>query len=110
MSGPTFKDMVAADIFGTFIHTDEFADIHLVDGKEMHVIIDTNELLERQQNVPHADGLYKAHILIYIPVSEYGPKPKIGKQLNLDNRKTYIIVDCINEDGIYSMELEASRA
>lgn len=111
MSGPTFKDFAAADIFGTFVNTDEFADVHTVDGREMHIIIDTNELIERQKNLNnHTDGLYKAHILVYIPISEYGPRPKIGKQLNLDNKKIYTIVDCINEDGIYSMELEAARA
>lgn len=112
MSGSTFKDYAAADVFGTFINTDEFADLHTVDGKQMHVIVDTNELIERQQRVnssANTDGIYRAHILIYIPVSEYGAKPKPGKQLNLDGRKTYTIVDCINEDGIYSMELEAIR-
>ena len=78
----------------------------------MHVIIDTNELLDRTQggSTTHLDGIYKAHILIYVPVVEYGAKPKIGKLLILDAKKTYVITNVIDEDGIYSLELEANRA
>ena len=109
---PTFKEMAAKDVGTVFFNNDEFSDTHLIDGKTMHVIVDTNELLDRTQGggTTHLDGIYKAHILIYVPVSEYGAKPKIGKLLILDGKKTYVITNVIDEDGIYSFELEANRA
>nr|DAY71574.1 MAG TPA: Gifsy-2 prophage ATP-binding sugar transporter-like barrel, 4 helix bundle.7A [Caudoviricetes sp.] len=109
---PTFKEMAAKDVGNVFFNNDEFSDMHLIDGKKMHVIIDTNELLDRTQggSTTHLDGIYKAHILIYVPVVEYGAKPKIGKLLILDAKKTYVITNVIDEDGIYSFELEANRA
>lgn len=113
MSGRTFKDIIRDDISKTFINLNEFAEEKLIDGVPMRVIIDTNELEERQKSTVadrSTDGIYKAAILIYIPVEDYGPKPKPGKLLNIDNRKTYIIKSCINEDGIYSMVLEAARS
>lgn len=106
-----FKDAIQEDIFSVFLNLDEFADMHTIDGEEMRVIIDSNELIERtaKSGETHTDGLYKSHILIYVPVEDYGPKPRLGKLLNLDGKKTYVIVDVADEDGIYSMELEANR-
>ena len=109
---PTFKEMAAKDVGTVFFNNDEFSVMHLIDGKKMHVIVDTNELLDRTQggSTTHLDGIYKAHILIYVPVAEYGAKPKIGKLLILDGKKTYVITNVIDEDGIYSLDLEANRA
>ena len=43
----TFKELVQADIFGTFLNADEFADEHSIDGRPMKVVLDGNELIER---------------------------------------------------------------
>lgn len=104
-----FKDQLAQDIDNVFLNNEEFSDVHIVDGKEMKVIIDTNELIERQSSATAGDGIYADHILIYVSVADYGTKPKQGKLLILDNKKTYRIVKCIDEGGIYSLELEANK-
>lgn len=116
--GLTFKDMANEDIGKVFFNNEEFSAYHTVDGKQMHVTIDGNELIERQQatgwnprsNVMRSDGLYAAQLLIYVPAADYGPKPKPGKPLLLDGKRQYIITDCVDEDGIYSITLEANRA
>jgi hypothetical protein len=107
----TFKDVAKADIDNVFVDTDVFFDEHLVDGKSMRVLIDNNELIERQQKVglEAEDGVYRAKLLVYIPADDYGPKPQIGKRLILDGKRLYTITDCVPEDGIYSMTLEAVR-
>lgn len=106
-----FERIMRRDICSAFLNLNEFGDVHTIDGKEMRVIIDANELIERaaKSGTTHSDGLYRSHILIYIPVEDYGPKPKLGKLLNLDGKRTYQITEVIDEDGIYSMELEANR-
>lgn len=107
----TFKDVVAADISNAFVDTDVFFDWHLVDGKKMRVLIDNNELIDRQQKtgLDAQDGIYHGKLLVFIPAADYGPKPQIGKRLILDGKKLYSISDCVDEDGIYSMTLDAMR-
>ena len=106
----TFKELVQADIFGTFLNADEFADEHSIDGRPMKVVLDGNELIERTvaSGVKHADGVYKRRLLLYVAAEDYGPRPKLGKLLLLDGKKRYIITDVTDEDGIYSFELEAA--
>ncbi len=100
-----FKTLVQQDIMNVFMNKDEFAETTIVDGREMHVQFDKNELNDRKPSSDNSDGLYTGLMLVYIPVAEYGPMPAIGKLISID-KKQYLIRDCINEDGIYSMTIE----
>ena len=40
----TFQEMLRQDIGSVFLNPEEFGEIHVVDGKEMVVILDDNEL------------------------------------------------------------------
>ena len=40
MGAPSFKDLVAADIFDVFLNKQEHADTHTIDGKPMTVVVD----------------------------------------------------------------------
>lgn len=116
---PTFKDCVAADIDLTFFEQDEHADLHTVDGKEALVIVDDQRLKEHnshweagaKQNFD--TGLYTASTVLYIRVKDYGPKPKIGKHLVMDKgtsqQRTYSILNCEEEAGIYRITMERTR-
>ena len=98
---PTFKDCVAADIDAAFFEENEHADRHTVDGKDVLIVLEDDDLREHsahweagaKQNFD--TGLYTAHTILYIRVEDYGPKPKIGKQLVLDkgtkSQRTYTI-------------------
>lgn len=98
---PTFKDCVAADICAAFFEENEHADRHTVDGKDVLIVLEDDDLREHsahweagaKQNFD--TGLYTAHTILYIRVEDYGPKPKIGKQLVLDkgtkSQRTYTI-------------------
>lgn len=110
MGAPSFKDQIAADIFGTFLNAQEFADTHTVNGKEMTVVVDDNELLERDKSRlgTHVDGLYKSRRLIYVAREAFGPRPAIGAMLNLDGRQ-YKVTDCTEEAGVLAIELGATR-
>lgn len=116
---PTFKDCVAADIDMTFFNGNEHADMHNVDGNDVLVILEESTLRERsahweagaKQNFD--TGLYTAHTILYIRVMDYGPKPKVGKQLVMDagtdHKRTYSIVTCEDEGGVYRMTMERTR-
>lgn len=110
MGAPTFKDCVAADISDVFLNLLEFADTHTVNGKKMTVLVDENELLERDKARlgSHADGLYQSRRLIYVAREEFGPRPAIGSMVNLDGRP-YKVADCTEEAGVLAIELGAVR-
>ena len=110
MGAPSFKDCVAADIFGAFLNAHEFADTHIVNDKKMTVVVDENEILERDKSRlgTHVDGLYKSRRLIYVARAEFGPRPAIGAMLSLDGRQ-YKVTDCTEEAGALAIELGAPR-
>ena len=109
----TFKEQIAKDIDNVFMNFDEFGEKHVVNGKEMLVIVDNNELIDRERsyqykNTSYAEGVYIKQMLIYVRASEFGKLPAIGRIIIFDG-KNYIVSSAINEDGIYSLSLEANR-
>lgn len=106
----SFKDIIASDVLDVFLNLEEFADLHELNGKQMPVQVDANEQIEREKRVnQHMDGIYVNQKLIYVPASSFGKLPKQGSVLNFDG-KMYKVADAIEEDGIYSITLEANRA
>jgi hypothetical protein len=102
-----FKDIIQNDT-KTFLNPKEFGDKHIVEGKEMTIIIDENELTEREKHYKMQDeGLMKRQILFYVSKVEFGELPKQGTILSLD-REVYTVSNAICEGGIYSIELEAN--
>lgn len=66
MDAPSFKDCLAADIHNVFLNRMEFADTHNVNGREMDVMVDENELLERD----------KAKVMKARPIRTCGSRPR----------------------------------
>ena len=88
----------------------EFADIHNVDGKDMPVQVDDNEVIEREKKErSHMDGLYVKQKLIYVKAKDFGSLPAIGRQIMLDGKR-YLITDSTDEYGIYTITLEGNRS
>ncbi|WP_167955121.1 hypothetical protein [Anaerosporobacter faecicola] len=105
----TFKDIIKQDIKSTFINDNEFSEKHRIDGKEMSVITDGIELLEREKKVKDkADGLFLKQKLIYVAAEDFGPLPRIGRIIKLD-KYDYRIIDAIAENCMYSLTLEAYK-
>lgn len=106
----TFKELVRADIDNVFMNTDEFAAVHTVNGKAMPVTVDNNELIEREAKAKSkTDGMYTKSTLIYVKAKDFGVLPPVGSAVNLDG-KLYKVMDATNEDGLYSIHLEANRS
>lgn len=105
-----FKDIIASDVHDAFMNTEEFSEMHMINGVEMPVQVDSNEQIEREKRFnQHMDGIYKNQKLIYVSATDYGPMPKQGTLIKFDGRP-YKVADAISEDGIYSLTLEANRA
>ncbi|MCM1122546.1 MAG: hypothetical protein NC416_08185 [Eubacterium sp.] len=106
----TFKDILQQDIKRTFLNIDEFGEMHDINGQEVTIIIDENELTEREKRLRRNEGeLHKKQLLFYIAAEDFGNLPAPGKVLKLD-QKSYIITDAEDEGGIYSISLEAVKS
>ena len=104
-----FKEMVAADVKGVFLNLDEFSEIHKVNGVEMPVQVDNNEQIERQKRQTEvSEGVFANQKLIYVSAEDFGPLPRLWSVLKFDG-ETYRVADAIDEDGIYSITIEANR-
>lgn len=111
----TFKDFASEDISAVFFNRDEHTDLHNVDGKDVLVILEKSDVRDHsahweagaKQNFD--TSLYNRHIILYIRVEDYGPKPKQGKLLMLDKKIAYSIQKCDDESGIYRMAMERVR-
>lgn len=115
----TFKEAATADIKNVFFCGDEHAELRTVDGKEALVILEENTVKERsshweagaKQNFD--TGLYSARSILYIATDDYGPKPKVGKQLVLGigdgKTRTYEIKNCEEEAGVFRITMERTR-
>ncbi len=111
----TFKDCAAADIDNVFFNETEHADWHLIDGKRALVILVERALKDHsahweagaKQNFD--TGLYTDWAILYIRVADYGPKPKQGKVLIVDEKRKYQIQRCEDEGGVYRMTLGRTR-
>lgn len=108
-----FKQQIEADIGNVFFNFDEFSEQHKVNDIDMSVIVDDLEQVDRQKRYKfkhslYADGVYLREKMIYVKASEFGNLPAVGRSLNFDG-KIYIVTSAIDEDGIYSIELEMNK-
>lgn len=107
----SFKDVLKSDIKSVFLNFTEFGEEHKINGETVLIIIDENELTEREKRNRHNMDveLHKKQLLFYVEEEDFGPLPSPGRLLDLDGKK-YEITDANNEDGIYSISLEAKRS
>lgn len=105
----TFKEILQSDI-GIFLNLEEFGEKHFIDNVEMTALIDDNENIKRQQRYRNMFGtpedIYTEQIMFYVSQKEFGELPAIGRNLIFEG-VLYRVADAINEDGMYSITLEA---
>lgn len=104
-----FKDMVQEDIKEIFLDFEMLGEVHKINGIDVMIIIDANELTEREKRIRGMDGApNNRQLLFYVAAKDFGALPLPGKVIDLD-QEDYIITDAEDEMGIYSISLEAKR-
>lgn len=101
-----FKDMVARDLDTVFLNVDEFAELHMVEGKEIPVVMDDDRLttLKKGQIL----GLVEADMLLMGKVSDFPADMEPGRLLNVDGRE--LIVSKSSRDmGLIEAALRQNR-
>lgn len=98
----TFKDIVAADRLSSFLDVDCFGEMYRIDGKEIPIVLDTDELKERQKGQDLA--VAESATLFYARVEDLPRRRGVGESLNINGREC--IVDDWKEDmGIATVAL-----
>lgn len=79
-----FKDQAALDAL-TFTNPDEFGSLHDIDGRQVLITIDNDELRERKSNASNpTDGVYSASLLFYARLVDFPEPPVVEERLKLD--------------------------
>lgn len=105
MSG--FKDMVAADRSAVFLDLDFFGEEHRIEGRTITIMLDSDELKERQGGQDLA--VAESATLFYARTEDLPPRRSPGSVLNVDGREC--IIDAWAEDmGIATVVLRENIA
>ena len=84
----SFKDMVADDIRQTFLDIETFGEMHRVEGREIPIVIDNDELVQRQGGNDLA--IAESGTLFYANVADLPPRRSPNQSLNVDGRECII--------------------
>ncbi len=104
------KELVMEDIEGSFLNPKEFGEVHMVNGLEMLIIMDGNEMIEREKRTSnHVEGTFRKQILFFVAAKDFGALPAIGREISVDGKK-YRVTDAVFEGGMYSISAEAMRS
>jgi hypothetical protein len=101
----SFKDLSEADN-AIFFNTDEFGELHTVDGVQLPVVLDNEKLMERQANSEYG---YQGGILFYVAKSTFGKVPAVGQIMNFDNRP-WMVADVQEATGLLTITLESNMS
>jgi len=101
----TLRDFLASDM-DTFLNTDELAESHDIDGKQVDCIIDGDIFKGRQSPL---DGVYVSSIMLFVRLSDIGERPVVRQHLHLDG-ELYLVTNCNLVGGMLEITLEANEA
>lgn len=97
-----FKDMVSADLKSVFLDLDFFGEMFTVEGKSIPIMLDNDELVERQGGQDLA--IAESGTLFFARVEDLPPRRAPGSNLNINGREC--IIDSWSEDmGIATIAL-----
>jgi len=94
-----FKDFLAQDMKSTFFNENEFAEKLLIEGNEVTVIRDPEQLMKKQFG-NGGEGLEKAELLFYVQKNQLNFRPIANEQIKIGQR-TFRVISISNEDEMY---------
>lgn len=100
---PNFKDFVRNDM-KTFVNAEEFADMHNVDGREIHAVI---EATDEENPLAYAEGLSIVRKTAYFDAADLWFVPVQGMKIKIDGVR-YDVQKVSDEMGAYVVSLEAN--
>ena len=104
----SFHDDIANDIDNVFLNDEEFAENHIIDGKEMLASVDEMGLFARNRGSNNLERLFhKKNIVLYVSEKNFGKLPAVDRILVLDG-KGYVVKHAAQDSGMYAITLEVA--
>lgn len=102
----SFKEQIRKDLDNVFLNLDEFAELHRVEGKQITVVVDSDQLnkLKKGQIL----GLIEADMLLMGREGDFPADLEPGRLLNVDGREL-IVVNSGKDMGLVEVALRQNR-
>ncbi|TGE36883.1 hypothetical protein E4K67_17440 [Desulfosporosinus fructosivorans] len=101
----SFKDQLTKDL-DVFLNTDEFAELHAINGVELVCTVDNDQLKERSKK--EYDGIAAGELLFFVKKADYGIRPEEGTPVIFDGRQMYVF-NAREDTGMYEIILSQNR-
>ena len=102
----SLKEVIAEDVDNIFFDTDEFAEIAIIDGREVPIILD-NDALNGKSDV-YAMGLAEGEQLIFIKQKDLHRLPQPGEQMTINDKQWYVR-HAISNAGVFELRIGRER-
>ena len=102
----SFKDQIQQDLDAVLLDTDEFAELHRIEGKEIPVVVDNDQLVKLKQG--QILGLVEADLLLMGKESDFPADMEPGRLLNVDGREL-IVATSGTDMGLIEVALRQNR-
>ena len=102
----SFKEQIQQDLDTVFFNLDEFAELHRVEGAEIAVVVDSDQLnkLKKGQIL----GLIEADMLLMGRASDFPADLEPGRLLNVDGREL-LVANSGKDMGLTEVALSQNR-
>jgi len=101
-----FKRWVDWDIDNVFINGEEFADSHLIDGRELSCVVDSDLYQKRNSIAP--GSVFASRLMLHISAEVLGYKPKQDQLMIVDGGR-YIVLEVAENMGMFTITMEAAE-
>lgn len=101
-----FKEQIRKDLDAVFLNLNEFAELHRVEGTEIPVVVDSDQLnkLKKGQII----GMIEADMLLMGREADFPANLEPGRLLNVDGREM-LIVNSGLDMGLVEVALSQNR-
>ncbi len=101
-----FKEQIRKDLDAVFLNLNEFAELHRVEGTEIPVVVDSDQLnkLKKGQII----GMIEADMLLMGREADFPADLEPGRLLNVDGREM-LIVNSGRDMGLAEVALSQNR-
>jgi hypothetical protein len=99
-----FKEIIGEDLKSIFFNELEFGDVHNINGIDMLIVLDGDELEKRKLGKmdDYTGGVYEGDLLFYVRADIYGKRPDIEQIITFDGEK-YRVTDFQEDIGMYTV-------
>lgn len=101
----SFKEQLEKDFDSTFFNTNEFAEMHSINGKMIPVVVDNEKIIELSLGkLADTDGIFANAIMFFVQKKDLDSEPVAGQHMQFDG-EYYPVSDVLEDSGGYTIVL-----